>query len=946
TLAQASGIELADAAKSLTLSLNQFGESAISSERYINVLAAGAKYGASEINETAQAIVKSGTVASQAGVSFEQLNASIQVLAGKGIKAEVAGTMLRNVLLALERSADKNLRPSVVGLAIALENLDKKNYSTTASTKIFGRANVSAGTILVKNRDQLVDLTKALTDTETAYEQAGKRAQNLNADLELMEKSFEGLAIKVGTSADGPLRTGVQNVTSAVNALNNNFSTLANIATYAVLPVIGARMTRGLQDQTKEWVKNEVAVRNNVKQMRETAQRTIDSAKASRELAQQESRRLATQSILNRQHGINANYQKEYLALNRQIREANRQEMLGKQQLAAANNQLSYSQRALRASSLGLRSVVSALGGPVGVLALAGSAIYYFATRADEAKLKIEGMKGAVVETITELQRLSRVKIEVQLDEIKEELSLLEAEKKRLYGEQATYSEKREGEMSSIKNGSWFGYAAVSLWGKDSEEFAKGRRKVLSEIEDIDKEIEIRKQKIANRESALKTGVFSQPTKEDKPVGDGSGGGNDLESNKGSTQKVSQYHQLRMQIEQEHATSLERISLSESETMRKLQENLKAGGMKQEEYERLKTLNAENHMKQRAELAEKYSPMRASIRNEQEMTKELKSLFEQQLLTEKEYQYARRQMAQDTTKYRLSEQAKGISLPNISILGEIDPVIQLRNQLEEQKALYQAYYEDGLVSKERYEQLVIAATNKSKEAQYQSSKELYASQGMWQRMQMNLVDAVEQRTANAMTGMLMGTKSFSEGIKEFSSSLASSIISDLIRIAIQAQITNALTGLMGGFAGGSSGAASGAKAGKVGVKANAKGDVYSSPSLSQYSNQVVSSPTLFAFAKGGTPNLGLMGEAGSEAIMPLKRGPDGSLGVRATGSNSVASGDTIIHQTFHVTGNGDEALYQAIQEAARMGAEQGVSKAKSDIMRDFQTNGTLRRNLR
>ncbi|MGX8873709.1 hypothetical protein ACWWJR_27595, partial [Escherichia coli] len=72
----------------------------------------------------------------------------------------------------------------------------------------------------------------------------------------------------------------------------------------------------------------------------------------------------------------------------------------------------------------------------------------------------------------------------------------------------------------------------------------------------------------------------------------------------------------------------------------------------------------------------------------------------------------------------------------------------------------------------------------------------------------------------------------------------------------------ALTGLMGGFAG-SGGATSGAKAGKVGVKANAKGDVYSSPSLSQYSNQVVSSPTLFAFAKGGTPNLGLMGEAGS-----------------------------------------------------------------------------------
>ena len=472
--------------------------------------------------------------------------------------------------------------------------------------------------------------------------------------------------------------------------------------------------------------------------------------------------------------------------------------------------------------------------------------------------------------------------------------------------------------------------------------------KLEANLEKTNQNIKITEDKIKNINEAntrLKSGEKPPEPKEDKYKATVDDQGNDLVSSKGNQQKVNQYQQLRQQIEREHATSLERISLSESETMRKLQENLKSGGMKQEEYERLKTLNAENHMKQRAELAEKYSPMRTSLRNEQEMTKELKSLLDQRLLTEKEYHYARMQMDQDMSKYRLSEQAKGLSLPNISILGEIDPVIQLQNQLEEQKALYQAYYEDGLVSKERYEQLMIAATNKSKEAQYQSSKELYASQGLWQSMQMNLVDAAEQRTANMMTGMLMGTKSFSDSMKEFSSSLASSIISDLIRIAIQAQITNALTGLMGGFAGGG-GATSGAKAGKMGVKANAKGDVYSSPSLSQYSDQVVSSPTLFAFAKGGTPGVGLMGEAGSEAIMPLKRGPDGSLGVRATGSGSASSGDTIIHQTFHVTGNGDEALYQAMQEAAKMGAEQGASKAKSDIMRDFQTNGTLRRNLR
>ncbi|HHH3659041.1 TPA: phage tail tape measure protein [Enterobacter hormaechei subsp. xiangfangensis] len=56
---------------------------------------------------------------------------------------------------------------------------------------------------------------------------------------------------------------------------------------------------------------------------------------------------------------------------------------------------------------------------------------------------------------------------------------------------------------------------------------------------------------------------------------------------------------------------------------------------------------------------------------------------------------------------------------------------------------------------------------------------------------------------------------------------------------------------------------------------NAKGNVYDSPSLSAYSNGVFQTPQLFAFAKGA----GVFAEAGPEAIMPLTRAADGSLGV-------------------------------------------------------------------
>ncbi|EMX5466713.1 phage tail tape measure protein, partial [Escherichia coli] len=67
---------------------------------------------------------------------------------------------------------------------------------------------------------------------------------------------------------------------------------------------------------------------------------------------------------------------------------------------------------------------------------------------------------------------------------------------------------------------------------------------------------------------------------------------------------------------------------------------------------------------------------------------------------------------------------------------------------------------------------------------------------------------------------------------------------------------------------------------------NAKGNVYDSPSLSAYSNGVFQTPQLFAFAKGA----GVFAEAGPEAIMPLTRAADGSLGVRAVGTPQVSGG--------------------------------------------------------
>lgn len=133
---------------------------------------------------------------------------------------------------------------------------------------------------------------------------------------------------------------------------------------------------------------------------------------------------------------------------------------------------------------------------------------------------------------------------------------------------------------------------------------------------------------------------------------------------------------------------------------------------------------------------------------------------------------------------------------------------------------------------------------------------------------------MEAATTRAFNGMTDALVNFVMTGKLDFRSLANSIISDLIRIQIQRAITLPLAQTMSGMNWGSL---------FSGLFPNAKGGVYSGPGISAYSGTVVDNPTVFPFARG----IGLMGEAGPEAILPLRRGADGKLGVSADGGSSV-----------------------------------------------------------
>ena len=128
--------------------------------------------------------------------------------------------------------------------------------------------------------------------------------------------------------------------------------------------------------------------------------------------------------------------------------------------------------------------------------------------------------------------------------------------------------------------------------------------------------------------------------------------------------------------------------------------------------------------------------------------------------------------------------------------------------------------------------------------------------------------------------------------------LAQSIISDITRIFIRSQIIAPLVGGLGNIFGGGGnifsdlfgrgsktirGVSTGSGLNALDFddpNAFAKGAAFASNQIIPYAKGgIVNKPTIFPFATG----IGLMGEAGSEAILPLKRGRSGNLGVEATG---------------------------------------------------------------
>ena len=250
TLKKASRMSLEDATNSLTGIMNQMGASFFEADEYINVLAAGSKNGAGNIQYLATAFGQCGSAISTANLSIEEGTALIEMLAEKQPSASTAGVQLRNVLLKLTTASDE-YNPKVVGLTTALQNLADKTGDTSWMVKMFGAENMAAAIQLAKNAVKVRNLTKAVTGTTEAHKQAAIQVNNVAGAWRGLGQDWDNFATSI-TSKSGPIQSvlravigGLSEIVKFMNYLaggkskleisfDNNTQTIKNRARKAV----------------------------------------------------------------------------------------------------------------------------------------------------------------------------------------------------------------------------------------------------------------------------------------------------------------------------------------------------------------------------------------------------------------------------------------------------------------------------------------------------------------------------------------------------------------------------------------------------------------------------------------------------------------------------------------------------------------------------------------
>lgn len=237
-LAAAGNLGVGESAEIAATAMTQFGLSGGDVGHVADLLAAGAGKAQGSVQDLGYALKQGGLVASQMGLSIEETTGTLAAFASAGLIGSDAGTSLRTMLLRLmnpSRSAADTMKElgihvndasgNFVGMTNFAGQLQEKMSGLSeeqrkqALATIFGSDAIRGASVLYQQgAEGLQSWIDQTNDAGYASETAALQMDNLKGDLEKLSGSWETALIKIGSSADGPLRSLVQGANSAVDA--------------------------------------------------------------------------------------------------------------------------------------------------------------------------------------------------------------------------------------------------------------------------------------------------------------------------------------------------------------------------------------------------------------------------------------------------------------------------------------------------------------------------------------------------------------------------------------------------------------------------------------------------------------------------------------------------------------------------------------------------------
>ncbi len=185
----------------------------------MNVMAAGAKEGSAELPQIKQALENAGMAAKGANVSFEETNAAIQVLDKAGKKGAEGGIALRNALsiMGQGRFLPKDTQTALKAAGVDIAAMGNNSLPLSARlkaltpvlndgallSKLFGMENQNAARALISGIPEVERMTKAITGTNTAYEQAATVMQSPEEKNKRLQAQVDDFKISLFNATGG-----------------------------------------------------------------------------------------------------------------------------------------------------------------------------------------------------------------------------------------------------------------------------------------------------------------------------------------------------------------------------------------------------------------------------------------------------------------------------------------------------------------------------------------------------------------------------------------------------------------------------------------------------------------------------------------------------------------------------------------------------------------------